>query len=214
MISPTQIMGSLVYRTGEALNRNRTFMSGLSAYRYYENCVVDGVFNLWHYPGTYNEISNILLTIGEHPNGSLIKFPAMLNYQASRQERGAKSTIYHYNMAIAASTSGEWTTQERDTNVFEPLLRPVYNEFIRQVKQAEYLSLPYGTPPHNTYEVFTTGDSEGIVAKQYGEHVDALEIHDLALTVKADAACRWEDTIKLENEFFTHKSLNLLQNGN
>lgn len=190
MISPNAIMGMLVYRTREALNGNEAFIASLGKYAYYENCYVDGQFLFWHYPGTKNEISNALLTIGEHPNGARAKFPAMLNYQPVKQKKNGLSTTLYYNLAIAGSVLSDWTTEERDVQVFEPLLRPVYAEFIRQVTACGYFKMDYGYPAHNYYEVFTTGKNMTDLEAMYGDHIDAIELHSLELTLRSNLCAK------------------------
>ena len=50
-VSPNTIIGSLVWRTREALNRNAAFLDALAGYYYAPNCLVDGKFGFWHFPG-------------------------------------------------------------------------------------------------------------------------------------------------------------------
>lgn len=210
MISPISIIGSLVYRACEALNANTVFMEALKQYPFYENCVSDGHFNLWHYPGTFSEISATLIEIGTSPKGALIKFPSVLDFQAVKQ-RHEERISYTYNLAIAGTTDSEWTTEQRDSVVFELLLRPVYEEFIRQAKQAEYLDMGYNAPIHDVWEVFSTGNSEGVVLKTYGEHVDAIELPNLTLRLRKEAECRWGDIIKTEQEQVRQRMNNLIK---
>lgn len=197
MISANNIIGSLVYRTREALNKNNRFMKALSDYAFVDNCVVGGKLHLWHYPGTMNEISDILLNLNKHRNGHLLKFPSVLNFQNIKQERGSE-TVIHYNLAIVAPVLSEWFTEDRESQAFDLLLRPIYDEFLHQIKISGYFNLDYGTPQHTCYEVFTTGDSTGVMLERYGDNMDAIELHDLRLELKP-SLCN-SDNIKRESK--------------
>ena len=126
-VSPNTIIGSLVWRTREALNRNAAFLDALAGYYYAPNCLVDGKFGFWHFPGTQAEISAVLLKLGEVVNGSMLKFPAVLNFQSIRQQRKGDAVTLNYNLAIAGSVKSTWTTREREAELFEKVLRPVYD---------------------------------------------------------------------------------------
>lgn len=181
MISPNKIIGSLVFRTREALNKNHEFLSNILGYAYGDNFLVKGKFSLWHYPGTGNEISNELLSIGKHPQGIRVKFPSILNFQPIRQDKIGDSVDINYNIAIVCLVNNIWTTQKREEEVFEHILRPIYEEFIRQIQLCNYFILDYGIPPHTYYEIFTTGDSVGDMIRKYGDCIDAIELHGLKL---------------------------------
>lgn len=215
MISPNKIIGSIVYRTRIALNKNNTFKSNLQGYYYNPNCLVKDEFSLWHYPGTNNEISNALLLISKHPNGSRVKFPAILNFQPIRQEKHENSITIYYNIAIVGSVKREWTTEQRETQVFDKLLRPIYEEFIRQLQSSGYFITGYGLPSHTYYEIFTTGNASGEIIERYGDCIDAIELHNLALQLNTNLCNREIKRIDEENASVTEnisKLLNLKQN--
>ena len=202
MISPNKIIGSLVYRTRVALNNNDAFKTALLNYAYHSNCLVDGDFLLWHYPGTPNEISTVLLKIGEHYAGNYLKFPAMLNFQTIKQDKG-EDTVIHYNLAIVGSVLSTWTTEQREVEIFDNLLRPIYEEFMNQVKSCKWFKTGYGMPPHAYYEIFTTGKNSGEIQNKYGDYIDAIELHDLALTVNSGLCNKHFETIEAENKLVT-----------
>jgi hypothetical protein len=134
--------------------------------------------------------------LNKHRNGYLLKFPSIFNFQSVKQERGSETTL-HYNLAIVAPVRSEWLTQERDEQTFELVLRPIYEEFLRQITLSGYFNLDYGTPPHTCYEVFTTGDNSGIMLERYGDNMDAIELHDLRLELRN--SCQ-KETIKRESK--------------
>lgn len=200
-ISPNKIIGSLAYRTRVALDKDARFLNVLQQYFYSKSCYLDDLgFLLWYYPGTNNEISNALLEIGKHPQGARLKFPAIFNFQPIRQEKRESATTIYYNLAIVGAVKSSWMTQEREEQVFRCVLRPIYNEFMKQIKNSGYFNLDYGTPSHTYYEIFTTGESAGEMIKKYGDNIDAIELHNLALTLKPNICTDVIQRIESENE--------------
>ncbi len=189
-VSPNTIIGSLVWRTREALNRNAAFLDALAGYYYAPNCLVDGKFGFWHFPGTQAE-------------------PAVLNFQSIRQQRKGDAVTLNYNLAIAGSVKSTWTTREREAELFEKVLRPVYDEFMRQAALSGYFLTDYGLPPHDYYEVFTTGGNAAQIKDLYGEHVDAIELHNLSLVLKP-LCQRQLEQIATENDRVTENIADLL----
>lgn len=203
IVSQIKIIGALIYRTREALNEDKSFIERLSLYEFAPNCIVDGKINLWHYPGTPNEISNALTKIGEHPAGGLLKFPSFFNYQTVKQFKAGKRVTINYNIAIVAPVVNEWLTEQRESEVFDRLLRPIYEEFIRQVVKSGWFNTELPYPSHNYYEVFTTGGNQGILLERYGVHIDAIELHNISLTLRTNLCEKDLKTIEEQNKLVT-----------
>ena len=211
--SANKIVGALVFRTREALNANTAFISALSGYPYFNNCLFGGAFHLWHYPGTHNEISNVLGSIrGE--NAAKVKFPAILNFQQIR-ERVDGDTVNDktitLNLAISGLVHSEWLTEDRDRFFFELLVYPIYEEFIRQVRLSGFFQMPYSVPPHDAYNVYTTGEKGKALSDRYGDFIDAREIHGLSLRLRSGFCDR--DYLKIVEQDFkvTENILNILK---
>lgn len=196
MIQANKLMGALVYRTREALNRDNGFLENLTNYAYWRNCYDGERFHLWHYPGTGDEISAYLLELDKACCGRY-KFPAVFNFQPIRQEVGREQVI-HYNLSVVGTVKSEWLTEQREAELFDNLLRPVYRELTRQIMACPWLLNGYELPPHEYYDVFTVG-KDNLMKDKYGEYVDAIELHDLTLTVKK--LCQRDiDKINEEND--------------
>lgn len=204
-IAPTKIIGSIVYRTREALRGDSIFLSKLEEYNYHSNCFLNGLFSFWHFPGTGEEISRVVQKLGES-NLGCVKYPSLFNFHPIRQNIG-KETTYTYNLAFVSLTNSEWLTEEREEQVFAPLLRPLYNEFFNQVKRSGYFKLGFGDIPHECYEVFTTGNNQDeLIQGRYGDYIDAIEVHNLSLTLKK--LCDKDiERIELENKLVTEQFL-------
>lgn len=216
MISPNKLIGSAVFRTMEALNGNTTFIEGARQYEFWPNCFKDGKLHLWHYPGTPNEIANILVQVGKLLDGASLKFPAVLSYHPIRQDKGVPVDnhryvdIVRYNLAIISPVRSNWTTEEREHYLFEPLLRPIYEAFIRQIKTSPAFHVDYGLR-HDYYEVFTTGRSAETVHKLYGDYIDAIELHDLSLTLRPSLCNAVIERMYEENDLVTDNIETLLK---
>ena len=202
MISPIKIIGSLVYKTRESLRTNQSFLYGLSACKYRDCFFKNGEFNLWHFPATANEISNTFLSIGKAIDGCTDKFPALFNFMPVEQTYYRANSVNRirltYNLAFVAPVSSPWTTEQREVFVFEPVLRPIVDEFMKQISNSGYFDTNFGFIPHSRYEVFTTGDNQDERIKgRYGDYMDAIELHSLQLTL--NNLCN-SDLKKIEKE--------------
>lgn len=187
-----EIIGSLVYRTSEALNRNREFMADIKKYRFYPALVNNGKFHLWHFPGTSEEISGVFKTLsGNTMHGSKLKFPAILNFQGVFEEHGFSEgvTLKRYNLAIVSPVLSEWTTQQREAEAYKLVLRPIEEEFIRQIASCGYFQTPVGKYPYMGVYIPTTGKALNSIMKiQYGDFMDAVELPNFSLKV-LDGIC-------------------------
>lgn len=125
----------------------------------------------------------------------VFRYPSILSFQMVQQKMTDQRTLT-YNLAIVAPVNSEWTTEQREHFVFEPILRPIYTELLRQIKDSAFFT-GYNMP-HEYYEVFTTGGNAGKLIEQYGDYLDAVEIHKLSLTLGA-AICTQQEQIKKES---------------
>ena len=139
-VSASKLIGAVVQRTMDALNADPAFVEAAKAYELWPNCFQDGKLHLWHYPGTPNEIANVLVNVGKLLKGAALKFPAVLDFHPIRQSLDARGAVrpehrITYNLAIIAPVRKDWLTQDREQFVFEPILRPIHEELIRQIKR-------------------------------------------------------------------------------
>lgn len=217
ILSVNKIIGSAVYRTREILNKDQSFIDGLSKYNYTDvnfanDCLFDDKFHLWYYPGTPEEISTILNQLNKITEGQKLKFPAIFNYNTFKQTKTDKGTIVSLNLAIVARTFTEWTTGERDNKVFDTVLRPVYEALVKSLKRP-YIRWADGfiNPTHDYYEVFTTGQNKEVVENQYTDHLDAIELHNLRLVISEGDCERYKEEIEREYNLVLEDLNNLIQ---
>ena len=137
---------------------------------------------MWHYPGTKNEIENALNNMSFVTNRW--QYPAMLDIQPNRQVFGGDFMEVVYDLAIASWVSKDWSTEERDRYLFATLLRPIYEEFMRQIARCEYLVIEsWDDMRHDYWENFATGGEQGVILESYGNYISAIELHDLNLKI-------------------------------
>lgn len=183
MISPIKIIGSVLYRTREALNNDTVFIAMAKEYKF--DCFTGNRFNLWHYPGTGNEIGDVLQVMQKSYQSSKLKFPALFNFHPIEQDFSSLTPSFSYNMAFVASTKSDWTTEQREKFVFEPILRPIYREFLNQIVKSGYFLVSGPYVNHRMFEVYTTGNQQDDKIKgRYTDYLDAIELHSLRLTLK------------------------------
>jgi hypothetical protein len=93
MISPIDIIGSVVYRTREALNKNTAFLEEIKSYKYYDMISDDGKVQLWHYPGTTEEISDKWLAMQDLET-SFLKYIKVKQSEHAEMMKKAWENIY------------------------------------------------------------------------------------------------------------------------
>lgn len=210
-----EIIGCLVYRTTVELNKNTDFMTNIKKYSFWPSLVDNDTFHLWHFPGTQQEISQQFQTLGKDSmNGSKLKFPAILNFQGVFQEHNFSQGITQnrYNLAIVAPVADSWTTQQREARVYKLVLRPIEEEFIRQVEACELLHTPTGQFSYTSAYIPTTGKALNSIMKiQYGDYLDATELPNFTLKTTNDICDAKSDTIIQESKKVTDEIKNILK---
>ncbi len=210
-----EIMGSLIYRTSQALNKNQQFIDGIKEYYYWLSLINENKLHLWHFPGTMQEISQVFKVLGRDSiNGSKLKFPAILSYQGIYQEHNFNPgvTLIRYNLAIVAPVLSEWTTQKRESQVYKLVLRPIEKELIRQIELSSFFQKPTGKYPYSSSYIPTTGNAlNSIMRIQYGDFIDAIELPNFTLKALNNICTAKSNVITEESEKVTDEIKNLIK---
>lgn len=192
MISHVDIIGALVYRTREALNKadgttdTSFYANAKSHYKYY-NVLFDkpNKMHLWHFAGTQNEVMETINQIGKSDLASLKTFPCVFNFQSVSETHGVGKdglVQYDFDLAIAAPVDSKWTTEQRNRTVHKYVLEPIYDEFMRQVRKCGWFQIPLNGVDFNRMKVFTTGTSfHEALRTQYGWYMDTIQMTNLRL---------------------------------
>lgn len=179
MISANQLLGSLIYRTREALKKDKRFIKNLRSSPYGENYFLNGEFNIMYYPGTISEIKNILFDLDKSVAMRSHKYPAFFSYM-SVEESFDKYRTLTYNISIVGLTDKDWKTEQRELFVFDPVLRPIYETFINQIKTHQAV-VRYFESFYRKYEVFTTGSIAEKLIVEYPDWIDAIDLRNLTI---------------------------------
>jgi hypothetical protein len=219
MISEHKILGSLIYRTAQALNDNTAFNQNINhlneqlreQYPFYDAMVKTGRLNLWHYPGTIEEIqSQYLYLDSNRPDKSaVLKYPSVLSFTSIEQKFTKDYRVIQYNLSFITKSVSGWTTQQRDKYIFEPFLTPIVEEFIHQVDLADYWVKGI---EYTVYNVPTTGNTLGSSIKlRYGDYIDAVELPKFIIRVMTNICDQNQSQIEKESIKVTSDIKNLLQ---
>ena len=184
-MTANEIIGSLVYRTNNALNGNQKFLDAIKKYYFHDAVVSDDKLHLWHFPGTAQEISHVFQALSKDALiGSQLKFPAMLNFQGVIQEHKPDMVWMRFNLAIVSPVLSEWTTQQREEQVYRLVLKPIEDEFIRQVGRFKLFLIPLGDIQYTSVYIPTTGRALNSIMKvQYGDFLDVIELPNFVIKV-------------------------------
>ena len=87
------------------------------------------------------------------------------------------------NIAILDFTDKDYTEQERQENVFKPILYPLYEAFLKQLKGQGFSYGPSNLqrPEHTVIDRYFWG-SDAEQANRFNDPLDAIEIIDLKIS--------------------------------
>ena len=214
MVSHLAVIGALIYRTREALNKRRKgeattdFYKGVSHnYKYWDTlfCEEDKM-HLWHFAGTEQEITTTLETLakGHGTLGAKLTFPCIFNYQSVYEHHGLTGSEgfvqLDLNLAIACPVDSNWTAEQRDRIAHKWVLEPIYDEFINQARKSGWFRFAMDEGFKFTrMKVFAVGTSFRMAIKnQYGWYIDVIQIGNFKPMLNSNLC---EDEIKkIEHE--------------
>lgn len=132
-------------------------------------------------------INHQLVERGKKLKGKYRKYPLIalrMDYDEEVDNGLVKAVL---NMAIIHSTSMEYTEQERDAKVFTPILFPLYERFMSELKKHGFnwpgwQGMPKHTKTDRPYYGVTSGQSN--VKNLFSDPLDAIEITNLELSLR------------------------------
>lgn len=162
------IIGDIVKATAEAMGRNISYLYGD-----------------WDY------ISNILTRWNGSPETAAMKYPIICLYSPYPEKRQLEGKWVRLDvtleMLILCNTQKDYLNEERDAITFGEVLRPVYEEFIRQLmKDASVVKNYSGYPSHTYTENYRYGRLGVLTSdnRPFRDFIDAIELTNLSLTFK------------------------------
>ena len=215
MISHVDLIGALIYRTREALNKRKSgrtttdFYEGIKATYKYGSTVFDkeDKMHLWHWAGTQNELQEAFQVISKDQNAASKLFPCIFNYQSVVETHGVgKDGLVQIDLdlSIACLVDSTWTTEQRNRIVHKNVLEPIYDEFMKQIRKCGWFQIPMEGLDFTRMKVFTTGSSmHKTIRAQYGWYIDMIQIVDLRPLLKPNLCEADIATIEREAELVT-----------
>lgn len=139
--------------------------------------------------GDSSYIREQLLALGQSKSTAANKFPLIGLYVPFDEARDNEDYFCKaaVNMIIATNTLEKYTNEQRRKISFVGVLRPLYDDFIRELKECRKFDHGYSDIISHIYsENYSFGRRGAIDAdgKEVGEKIDAIEIKNLELTVK------------------------------
>jgi hypothetical protein len=123
-------------------------------------------------------IVNTLMGMNNPQSYQYLKYPLIAVFE-DIVERGVVGDVRSITprIVIVNQTTAEYTRKERDDKNFKPILIPIYNEFMRQLRRNRYFRWDYKKPGDKTMRPFWGKEglygSEGNIA---GDALDCIEL--------------------------------------
>lgn len=145
----------------------------------------EGAGSPYYLYGHRREIDNRLLEKNEDMVYKFQKYPLIALACPVMEEIIGDMTEFRLNIAILAFTETGYNAEERTENVFKPVLYPLYEKFLVELRNSGLFSWPgeQGRPPHKKVDRYYWGTqfSEGTQTSIFTDPLDAIEIIDLKI---------------------------------
>lgn len=132
------------------------------------------------------EIANRLLEKDLQSTLKYKKYPLVALRMDTTEQLDRGVIDFSLNAALIMQTDRNWNAEERYTNVFKPILYPMYASFMKQLRNAGLFmwesakDLPKHTKIDRPY--WGVEGKEGNTANLFNDPLDAIELIDLKLT--------------------------------
>lgn len=124
-----------------------------------------------------------------------LKYPLIALYTPIDEDRTdpAFYTKAEVNLAIITGSERELTNEERETETFDPILRPIYRMLMKELKKDKRIAHQYQGDyiPHRYSENYSYGHYGAIDAngEMLSDPIDVINIKSLRLEVKPIKNC-------------------------
>ena len=132
-------------------------------------------------------IREYLLTLKHSSTTAPYRFPLVALYSPFDEVVRSGNTSAVVNLIIAVNTLPSYTNEQRLDVSFKEVLRPLYNDFMKAIKDSRLFEIPFsGILDHSYSENFSFGKRGAldVDGKEIDEKIDAIEIKNLNLTLK------------------------------
>ena len=143
--------------------------------------------------GHQREIANRLLLQGKSPSKKDNRYPLIALRLDTSEQMNNGYISYNLNIGIFTNTSKSINAEERYAQTITPILTPIYEEFLYQLKRSGLFFWPgsQDRPPHTKIDRPFWGTDGGSGNDRYifNDAIDAIEILDLRINGYFDPSC-------------------------
>lgn len=134
--------------------------------------------------GTYNHIRQRIEAKDKAEGNKQLKYPliALIHSFEEQVVSDSKKVDVSLNFLICTETTNQKYSEDRYKDNYEPILYPIYAEFLEQCKRSGYFA-QYGDFEHTKVDDLHMGEETGNGAYTLPDVVDGLWIKDLKLKV-------------------------------
>lgn len=137
--------------------------------------------------GSADYLKEQLDTFAQSYDTAFSSFPLIALFTPIEEQReGTDTTSASLNMIIAVNSEREWDNGERLERTFRPILRPIYEELLRTLKEDARFDFGYGEEIKHSYsENYSYGRYGAYTPSQQelGCAIDAIDIKNLKVTI-------------------------------
>lgn len=185
MKSVNSILQEVVQVTKQVLLNSESFVNKFDKYPFANNIRVanDGELALHFYPTTINEVKRQFAMLTNITGSQFkFKFPSILLVLDTPVVFGDEAPKAVVDISIVTQSNAEWPSYDRDLKVFEPVLRPIADEFLRQLAKSKNVTRPANGFKYTYIERYNTSvDLMKESVQLYGASVDAIELIQLQI---------------------------------
>lgn len=137
-----------------------------------------------------DEVIEVLGNMNTIQSQMYLKYPAIILFEDITVAEGRADANYGtttLNLMICTQTRPQYRSADRETKSFAPLLRPILKEFKKQMHLSDYFANQRPDWPCDITERKRWGREKliGEEGKTMGDHIDAITIDNLELTLRA-----------------------------
>lgn len=138
--------------------------------------------------GHHIEINSRLQEMTQSPVKKNERFPLVILFTDISVEKNQPIGYYgnaRLNMVVANITDPNYIASDRLENNFKPILQPIKNELINQIKRHKQFSFE-GLVEYTEIERFFWGKTGlyGNTANEFNDYLDCIEIKNLKVNIK------------------------------
>lgn len=148
------------------------------------------------------EINNRLLEKDAEPTQKNKKYPLIALRWETPEDVANGLVEYNLNIVFVTHTEKNYNAEQRQDNVIKPILTPIYEEFLRQIKISGLFTWegnqkePNHTKTDRPY--WGVSQNEGNIANIFDDPLDGIEITNLKLKGRRYDGC--EARIPIDNK--------------